>query len=264
MGHLHSGGFLTFWKKLPPSRRRAALAELSRLDAFIVLSEQWRGDVAAEVGVPRRLLQVVNNPIDARFENAALQLPVDDRPAAILAMGELRRDKGVLDLIAACGVLRQRGVTFPLCLAGPEREAGILAEIRRLVARHGLGDCVDLPGRIGADAKLRVFRETGVSILPSYYENFPLVLIEAAAAGHAIVPTPVGAVPELFGDGISALIVEPRHVVQIAAALQQLVIDPAERKRAALGARRIFQQRLARPVILHSLQEDYRKALASR
>ncbi len=257
VGHLHSGGFLTLWKNLQPARRQSALAQLSRLDAFVTLSEQWRHAVASEVGVPRHLLHVVNNPIDARFEDAALQLPVDRRGAAVLAMGVLGQDKGVLDLVEACGQLKQRGLIVKLTLAGPEREAGIRERVQHVIAQHDLGSSIELPGRVHGEGKLQVFRDTTISILPSYYENFPLVLLEAAAAGHAIISTPVGAVPEFFEDGVSALFVEPHNVAQIAAALERLVTSPAERTRLARNARLAFTHRLARPEIIRSLQRTY-------
>lgn len=262
VGHLHSGGFLTFWQHLPPARRQSALAQLSRLDAFILLSEEWRNAVAREVGVPGRLLHVVNNPIDSHFEDAALQFPPDRAGTVVLAMGVLGRDKGVLDLLEACGRLKQRGRRLQVRLVGPEREAGILERVRQLIAQHGLEADVELPGRVFGDGKLQVFRETSISILPSYYENFPLVLLEAAAAGHAIITTPVGAVPEFFEDGVSAIFVEPRNVGQIADALERLAAIPSERIRLAQNARQMFVRRLARPAIMRSLQAAYRAVLA--
>ena len=74
-------------------------------------------------------------------------------------------------------------------------------------------------------------------LLPSYIENFPLVVLEAAAAGQAIITTPVGAVPEFFEDGVSALFVDPGNPQQIANAIMRLLRNPGERRRLDHEAR---------------------------
>lgn len=262
VGHLHSGGFIDFWQKLPPAKQRAARAQLERLDAFVVLSQSWRERVRRDIGVADSKLHVVNNPIDATFETTALRMPHRDR-AAFLSMGVMGRDKGVLDLVAAAALLKARGQTPTLHLVGPEREPGILETVRAALQRGGLASSVHLPGLIRGQAKIDLFADTAVSILPSYYENFPLVLLEAAAAGHAIITTPVGAVPEFFTDGESALFVEPGNVEQLAAAMARLMTDPHERRRLAHGAREMFAHNLSRSAIMGSLNSLYTRLLSA-
>lgn len=265
VGHLHSGSFLTFWKTLSSPRRGAALAQLAKLDAFVVLSEKWKNDVAEVVGVPRSKLHVVNNPIDPGFEEAALAMPIE-RPAPcpeLLSMGVMGRDKGLLDLIAACSRARTPGAVFKLHIAGPDREPGISDLASERIAEDGLTSSVTLCGAIHGAQKLALFREAAISILPSYYENFPLVLLEAAAAGHAIVTTPVGAVPEFFVDGESALFVEPGNIDQLAQAMIRLIQNPHERMLLAKNARNVFSSKLSRVTIMRSMHLAYQSALGS-
>lgn len=66
IGHLHSGSFLTFWSKLPAGQKAKALRQLNQLDALVVLSDTWKRDVAAHIGVGAEKLHVVNNPIDRK------------------------------------------------------------------------------------------------------------------------------------------------------------------------------------------------------
>lgn len=262
IGHLHSGGFLDYWQSLSPERRRKAAAEFARFDAFVVLSESWRHAMATKVGVPPDLLYVVNNPIDAEFEDAASRMPLERSRPSLLGMGILSRDKGALDLIAALRLLRAKGVSPTLCLAGPEREPGIKSRIAAQLLESKMEGLVTLPGMIKGAAKIDVFRDCGISVLPSYYENFPLVLLEAAAAGHAIITTPVGAVPEFFNDGVSAIFVPPGDIQQLANAIETLVNNASERVRLAQAAHAMFIQRLARPEIMRSLQNVYRAVLS--
>ena len=263
VGHLHSGSFLTFWDRLSPERRNSALRAFTQLNAFVVLSESWRTSVTTHIGVPPGKVFVVNNPIDAAFEAKALALPFE-RPGTlvILSLGVLGRDKGVLDLIAACALIRSRVPHFTLELAGPEREPGIAELVKQRAKEGGLGEQVRLVGSVWGAKKLALFAEASVFILPSYYENFPLVLLEAAAAGQAIISTPVGAVPEFFVDTESALFVEIGNVQQLATAIERVLIDQAERHRLARNGREVFCRKLARAEILNSLDQVYRCAVA--
>lgn len=257
VGHLHSGGFLDFWETLSNEKRAKALDQFAQLDAFIVLSDTWETAMRDKIGVAAEKLYVVNNPIDGQFEDAALQFPVARHAPAILAMGVMGRDKGVLDLVTAVADVQRRGTEFKLHLIGPEREPGIFDRVRQQLAESNLGPQVTMPGPVRGAEKLRLFRDTTISVLPSYYENFPLVLLEAAAAGHAIITTPVGAVPEFFRDGESAAFVDIGHPRQLADAIDRLLSNPDERRRLAEGARQVFISRLARPAIMASLERVY-------
>lgn len=261
VGHLHSGGFIAFWQKLPAKKRHVALAQFERLDAFVVLSESWRQSVRQAVGVSDAKLHVVNNPIDAEFEAAALKMPLDRLASEVISMGVMARDKGVLNLVSAAGMLKSRGHEPRIHLVGPEREPGILDQVHDAAKREGLLDSIRTPGLVRGRAKTDLFAQTSISVLASYYENFPLVLLEAAAAGHAIITTPVGAVPEFFTDGESAIFVEPGNVKQLAEAMDRLVSHPDERRRLALGAREMFTRNLSRAAILGSLHDLYMRLL---
>lgn len=257
VGHLHSGSFLEHWKKLSPSRRRFAYAQLAKLDAFIVLSEQWRERIAEQVGIAREKIHVVNNPIDPAFEDQALCFPVVRQELAILSMGTMGRDKGVFELVEACGILRRLGHDFHLRIVGPEREPGIRATVEQKIVDESCSNSILLCGAtFGAD-RVALFRESSIFVLPSHYENFPLVVLEAAAAGQAIVTTPVGAIPEFFKHDVSAVFVPVKDVSALAKAIEHLVLHPAESHELGQEARRAFQGHLKRDRILSSLEAAY-------
>lgn len=261
VGHLHSGDFEDFWRKLPERRRRAAARELKRLDAFVVLSEHWQKVAAECAAVERSRIHVVNNPIDPDFEREALAFPVSRGGNSILSLGVMGRDKGVLDIVEAAALVRRTRQDFEIVLAGPERDPGIRDLVFKQIAQSGLSDCVQtLPAVHGTD-KFDLFRKTGIFLLPSYFENFPLVVLEAAAAGHAIIATPVGAIPEFFEDGVSALFVEPRNPEQLASAILRLLENPAERLQIASAGRAVFEKRLGKRGILSALEGVYRQVL---
>ncbi len=256
LGHLHSGEFIDHWEALPSWRKKLALREFLRLDGIVLTSQWWCEPIRELIPLPADRFFVVNNPIDAEFEEAALRMPIERETTTVLSLGTMGRDKGIMEALEGAQIAREH-LRFRLELAGPERDPNIRQRVRQYIEQHSLFDTVNVTAGVRGEEKIRLFSEASIFLLPSYYENFPLVLIEAAAAGMAIVTTPVGAVPEFFKDGVSALFVEPRNAQQIADALLRLIQHPKERVRIGQAAREMFRTRLTRDRIMKSMDEAY-------
>ncbi len=262
LAHLHSGGFPDHWRSLPDWRRERAALQFARLDGLVLASDWWRREITRYLPLPPGKLFVVNNPIDAGFEKTALAMPLERPGGVILSMGVMGRAKGIFDILDAARIVAPTSKAA-FKLAGAEREPDILRDARQYAAGNGLGETVEINASIDDRTKAALFREASILLLPSHYENFPITVVEAAAAGLAIVTTPVGAVPEFFQDGVSALFVQPGNPAQIAGALQRLLQQPAERRRLGAAAREVFCTRLARSKIMDSLDSVYRQILAA-
>ena len=72
-----------------------------------------------------------------------------------------------------------------------------------------------------------------VFALPSYGEGMPKALLEAWAAGLAVVTTPVGAIPDLLNHGTEGLLHSPGAILDLAAALTSLAVDEQHRRELA-------------------------------
>jgi glycosyltransferase involved in cell wall biosynthesis len=147
-------------------------------------------------------------------------------------LGRLSSEKGPRFLVEAWGLLADRhpGWRLRIVGSGPE-EAAIRAQVAALAA--GV-DRVDLlPPVADAEAELR---RSSLVALPSLTEGLPLVLAEAMALGLPCVATDCSAGVRLLAeDGATARIVPRADPAALAAALDELMSDPAER--ASLGAR---------------------------
>jgi hypothetical protein len=104
--------------------------------------------------------------------------------------------------------------------------------------RHGAAEPVELP---------ELYQSARIFVFPSLQENFPMVLLEAMAAGCAVLTTSAPGCVEVVGDG--AMLVEPGNSVALKNALARLLADEAaiERMRAAsrLRVRRFASVRVA-------------------
>jgi glycosyltransferase involved in cell wall biosynthesis len=257
LAHFHDGAFIDKWNQLPVWRRRFAHRQLRQLDGLVLASRWWSDEVQKHIPLPNTKFFVVNNPIEPGFEQRALQMTIERTGNMILALGVMGRAKGVLDLVEAASLIARENCDFTLEIVGAEREPGVMKETCDFIANHSLGDFTKVTAGVDNEEKTKLFAKASILVLPSHYENFPLVLVEAAAAGLAIVTTPVGAVPEFFADEVSALFVEPKKPRQLADALARLIRNPDERLRLGAAAREMFTTRLSRGEIMNSLGEVY-------
>lgn len=160
-------------------------------------------------------------------------------PPMILSIGRLVKKKGLDHLIAACGLLRDRGRRFQCRIVAGSRDLWheLTAQIRDL----DLAKSVVLDGPLDQDEVRKLYPQATVFVLPCLIaedgdrDGIPNVLVEAAAAGVPIVSTPVSGITELVVDGDTGCLVPPRDPGAIAAAIERL-LDSAE-LRAGLSAR---------------------------
>jgi glycosyltransferase involved in cell wall biosynthesis len=157
-----------------------------------------------------------------------------DGELEILCVGRLVPEKGQAVLLEAMAELGARGILARATIVGhgPDR-ARLEARAREL----GVAERVRFVGAVGQDRMPAHYAAADVFCLPSFAEGVPVVLMEAAASGMAIVTTRVAGIPELVHDGVSGAVVEPGRADAIADAIARLAVDPELRRRWGAAAR---------------------------
>jgi glycosyltransferase involved in cell wall biosynthesis len=184
---------------------------------------------------------IVRCGVDARFLDSAARV---GEPGRLLCVARLSEQKGLPVLIEACRLLKMRGVRFRMVIAG---DGPLRDEIERQIRANDLGDVIDLLGWVD---ERRIIEETHAAcgfVLPSFAEGLPVVLMESMALGKPVVTTWVAGIPELVAAGDSGWLCPPSDVEALAAAMQDLLTAPGER-RYAMGARGREQVRLLHDV----------------
>lgn len=120
----------------------------------------------------------------------------DSTPLQLLFVGRIERDKGIVELLTALSELSE--LDFHLNICGKLADKSIEDEVNKLKAK--LGDKVSFLGYVVGVDKTKLFHNSDMLLLPSYHEGLPIVIMEALAAGCAIMSTRVGAIPEVLGD----------------------------------------------------------------
>jgi rhamnosyl/mannosyltransferase len=142
----------------------------------------------------------------------------------VLFVGRLASNKGLLDLAEAFGSLARSDRSAQLVVVGEDGgQRGLLvAKVREL----GLSERVHLLGHVDEDTLLSAaYREARVTVLPSEYEAFGLVLLESLAAGTPVVASRVGGIPEVVEDGKAGLLVPPKSPPALAEAIRRVWED---------------------------------------
>jgi len=156
-----------------------------------------------------------------------------DRAVNILAVGRAVDKKGFDDLLAALARIPP-GTHWRLAHIGG---GPLLKSLEAAARRLGIGERIDWRGPQAQAAVLAAYRAADIFALPCRVaadddrDGLPNVLLEAQSQKVACVSTRVSGVPELIEDGVTGLLVEPRAVVPLAAALSRLIGDPALRAR---------------------------------
>jgi glycosyltransferase involved in cell wall biosynthesis len=206
---------------------------LPRMDAVVCVSEAQARKVR-KTGVAEECLHVIRNAIQpdrfghGRSSARTFLQSYFPRPQALLvgAAGRLSPEKGFDVLIeSAASVLKAcPGAGFVLFGDGP-----LHASMVRRIAQLGLQEHFVLAGfRADLDRWLPGF---DVTVLPSYTEGLPNVVLESFAARVPVVATAVGGTPEVIEDGISGYLVPPGQPGILAQRLLELLGDESMRQR---------------------------------
>jgi glycosyltransferase involved in cell wall biosynthesis len=148
----------------------------------------------------------------------------------LLFVGRLASNKGLLTLVRAFATLARHDPTCTLVLVG--EDGGMRSSVEAEIGRLGLGARVRFTGFLADERRLAAaFRDARLFVLPSDYESFGLVLLEALAQGTPVVASRIGGIPEFVPDGQAGRLVPPGDAVALGQALLELWDDSDRRKR---------------------------------
>lgn len=175
----------------------------------------------------------------------AVAAPAPGQPLQLLAVGSLQPYKGHRHLVDACARLHRQGFRFNCRIIGGGR---LQAALQRQIRQLGLSAEVRLTGPADEEQVRAALAAADVLVMPSVVdartgqmEGIPVALMEAMAAGRAVVASRLSGIPELIEDGREGLLVPPGDAVALAAAIARL-LQPELRQQLGRAARRRVEQ----------------------
>lgn len=208
---------------------------LAACDGVIVNSEAVRAELARR-GVRAGEISLVPNGVDLARFTPGLE---DPDPGRVLFVGRLVPQKGVDVLIRAFAAVLRRRPDAGLVIAGDGQQRLYLERLARFL---GVRDRVDFLGWQPPDRLPALYRAATVTAVPSLYEPFGLVALEAMASGRPVVVARVGGLAEIVEDGRGGFRVEPGDDLDLASRLAAVLSDPTLARSAGAAARRRAEQ----------------------
>ncbi|MEU0882082.1 glycosyltransferase family 4 protein [Lentzea sp. NPDC005914] len=235
----------------------------NRADSLITCSSAMRSEVAHLFDVDTADVSVLHNGIEpggwtvrAKDVGAARRAYSPHGDPLLLFFGRIEWEKGIQDLIAALPRIRRfhRGTRVVVAGGGSQTEW-----LRDQARKHRVLRAVEFVGHLSDRSLAALLTAANAVVLPSRYEPFGIVALEAAAAGTPLVASTAGGLGEVVLDGVTGLSFAPGDVDGLTRAVRAVLSDPAS---AAVRAR-AAKERLATDFNWASIAADTADVYAS-
>ena len=208
-------------------------------------------------------------PIPADEAKEVIGVPPCDQ--MLLYVGRIEPLKGIDTLIEAIAYIRRNdgfeGNSFCLAVIGGEPDLSSddmnveMARLKDLCHEHGLDDLVTFLGKRDQDTLPYYYSAAEAVVVPSHYESFGIVALEAMACGTPVVASQVGGLAYLVQDGVTGYTVPSSDVKALADRIAELIKNPQLRDRLGEQAAAVAQE-FSWEIIAKRILNLYQEALS--
>jgi len=212
-------------------------------NAIVASTEHERAAMAEQYGARTEKVAVIPAGVDLRLfqpvDRGMARATLGFHGEILLFVGRIDPVKGLDTLLETLALLRERPSLRLLVVGGAGPDAKQLdadeAHLRALARKLGVADRVDWLGPVEQERLPLYYSAADVCVIPSRYESFGLVALEALACGATVVASRVGGLPTIVRDGENGLLVPWRTPEEFASRVERVLDDPilAERLRTA-------------------------------
>ncbi len=217
--HLHSPDFSVFYARCSSISRLYTRVMLSKVDAVITVSENWKHCLSKILPEPKIITIMNCIQSSGNSEN-----PV--RKHRVL-YGFLRADsvnkKAMVDLADAFARVKTNELEVQFWLEGINEPQGNAEAIHQKLIDLQILDRCQFLGEISEGKRREYLSDMDFFIFPSYDGGLPMALLEGMAEGKAVISTSVGGIPEVIRDGYNGFLVKPGDVEMLADRINTLL-----------------------------------------
>ena len=207
-------------------------------DVILCNSQFTRDEVRSKIGSAARIEVVC-----CGFNELppSLRARKEDGYFHVLFSGQCSYVKGLTYLLRAFSLLDEKNVILDI-VGNYESDKNYFELLKKMVKGSPYKKCIFFHGHIRDKTKLAQFyADADIFCLPSLYEGFGIVLLEAMSFGLPIVGTTAGSIPELVKDEQNGLLVPPANAEALAAALKRLINSAELRQKLGANGRKRFE-----------------------
>ena len=244
---------------------RGKVRDIERLlveqsDGIICCSNYMLDHIQHVLGAVKTKVRVIPNGVESSRFNGGRQpqlilagIPEDRK--IILYVGRIVREKGIFTLLDALEKLRKQGKDVSLVYVG---EGPLKEDLAKEVLRRKLNDRVTLAGFVDEKKLVSLYNSSDVFVLPSHYEPFGMVVLEAMASRIPVVVSDVGGLSEIVEDGVTGVKVPAYNPSALAEGILRVLEDRELSEQLKENAYRAVQERYRWDMIAEKTIEAYR------
>jgi D-inositol-3-phosphate glycosyltransferase len=199
-------------------------------------------------------------------ETARTNLEIDKETKVVLYVGRFDHRKGIETLVRAVGESQYRNSgKLKLIIGGgsvPGQSDGIERDrIENIVKELGISDFTTFPGRLSQEILPTYYAAADVCVVPSHYEPFGLVAIEAMASATPVVASDVGGLQFTVVPEETGLLAAPQDVSAFSCAIDRILNNPEWRDELGKAGRKRVELKFSWVGVANQLSELYDKVL---
>ena len=212
--------------------------------------------------------QVIYNPVQEVSTEKQWQYDLIKK-SYILFVGRFDEVKGADLLLNAFHLIAVKHLDIKLIFVGPDNGLNIEGKtfmfndyVERFISEGNIKQRIQFLGHCSSDTIAELRKAALVTVICSRYENFPVSLLEALAAGCPTVATAVGGIKEIITDGYTGLLAEPESAESIAEKVLELIENPELMKALSKNAIEDSKRRFSPTAIAAQTLDYYQTVLA--
>ena len=221
-----------------------------------------------DMGVPEKKIAVIPNAIDlSEYTNLPPKGPfrkkfsINNDKKIILYLGRLHKIKGIDILIKAYAHLAKSFNSNNALLVIVGQDDGYLSEAKHLVSLFGLEDNVLFTGPLYGRDKLEAYIDADIFVLPSKYEAFPNVLLEAFACSKPVIAPKISSIPDIVTHGKTGLLFKSCDTNNLSNTIYHTLTHFEEANQMAFRARKFVKEHFTTEKVVSKLEKLYEEAI---
>ena len=177
---------------------------IKKVENFIFISSYNLNYVRSNFNLDNKInFRKIYNPVNKIYFNKNTD---KKKYNTLYFIGEIKKRKGIHDLLAALSELKKKGIIYYLHVIGDFKEIEYKNEINKQIENGALNEQIVFYGWRTPNEIINIINEFPIFVLPSYQETLPVSVAEAMTLGKAIVATDLPGIQELIQNECNALL----------------------------------------------------------